>query len=121
MEWFAGGGWVMYLLLAVGGLTLFAAYRFALHPDPTQLARIASLQCAVAWTTILGVCADLAAVGFHINANPTWAHSPDLALFVLQGVAESLSPAMLGAGLLGISHMLLAAGHARLRAQGVYP
>jgi hypothetical protein len=40
---------------------------------------------------------------------------------VLQSVAESMSPAILGSGVLSVVSLLCAAGHARMRAQGAAP
>jgi hypothetical protein len=119
--WFVSGGWVMWLLLVVGALAVLACAKFARLPDPKQLARIGELRRALAWGTFVGIASDLAAVGLHINARDDWAHSPDLALLVLQGIAESLSPAMLGGGLLVVTSLLLAAGHGRLNRLGIAP
>jgi hypothetical protein len=121
MDWFVAGGWSMWFLLAIGALCLTAAGTFAFRPDPTQLDRIAGLSRSVAWSTLLGVASDLAAVGYNIPRNPEWAKSPDLPLLVLQGIAESLSPAILGAAILSVSSLLVAAGCGRLRAHGAAP
>lgn len=120
-EWFLAGGWVMWFLVVLGGFTLYRCWRFARVPVPEDLARIDALRSALGWTTFTGVASCLAAVGTHIPGNPAWAHSPDLPLLVLTGLAESLVPAISGGALLSISSLLLAAGHARLRTQGVAP
>jgi hypothetical protein len=120
-EWFQAGGWVMWFLTLVGGLSLYAALRFARRPDPAQLPRLQSLLRAVAWATLTGVAADLAAVGANIPARPEWAHSPDVHLLVLQGVSESLVPAILGGAISSVASLLIAAGHARLRSHGAPP
>ena len=121
MEWFVVGGWSMWFLLILGGLCLLAAGGFAFRPDPTQLPRIASLSRAVGWSALVGVASDLAAVGFHIPHKPEWAHSPDVHLLVLEGFAESMSPAIFGGALLSVASLLVAAGHARLRNHGAAP
>jgi hypothetical protein len=120
-EWFIAGGWVMWFLAGVGGLAVLAAAGFARRPDRSQLPRIEGLSRALAWGVVTGVATDLAAVGSHIPARPEWAHSPDLPLLVLQGVGESMSPAMFGGALLSVVALLTAAGHGRLRAQGMAP
>lgn len=121
MDWFVAGGWSMWFLVLIGALSLIAAAGFARRPDPAQLERIASLSRAVAWSTLVGVASDLAAVGYTIPHKPEWAHSPDLALLVLEGVAESMSPAILGGAILSVSALLVAAGCGRLRAHGAAP
>lgn len=121
MEWFAAGGWSMWFLTIFGALCVMAAAGFAWRPDPSQLPRIACLSRAVGWSTLVGVSTDLAAVGFTIPSKPEWAHSPDLPLLVLQGFAESMSPATYGGAILSVTALLLAAGHGRLRAHGAAP
>lgn len=120
-DWFKAGGYPMWFLLAFGAFAVIAAARFAWRPDPAQLDRIQQLSRAVAWGIVFGVASDISAVGSNIPNTPEWAHSPDLALFVLQGVGESMSPAILGGGVLSVVALLCAAGHARLRAQGIAP
>ena len=120
-EWFVVGGWSMWFIAAVGALTIAAAGKFAFRPDPTQLDRIRALGRAIGWAIVTGVSVDLAAVGFHIPAKPEWAHSPDLPLLVMQGFAESMSPAVFGGSILSIVSLLCAAGHGRLRAQAAAP
>lgn len=115
IRWFLGGGWVMWFLMVLGALHLYTALRFARAPELGQLPRLDALARALAWTIVTGVASDLAAVGTKVPARPEWAHSPDLPLIVMQGVAESLVPAILGGAILTIASLLIAAGHAQLR------
>ena len=103
----------MWFLAMVGLLTVVAAAGFARFPDARKLPRINALSRAVAWATVTGLCADLAAVGTKIPANPAWAHSPDLPLIVMTGIAESMSPVTLGGAVLSVVALLTAAGHRR--------
>jgi len=121
MQWFIVGGWSMWLLLILGGFSVLAAGKFAFRPDETQLPRISALSRSVGWNILVGVSSDLAAVGFNIPSKPEWAHSPDLPLIVLEGFAESMSPAIFGGAILSVTSILLAAGHSRLRTQGNTP
>jgi hypothetical protein len=121
MDWFLSGGWIMWFLALSGALTLAACARFARRPDRAQVAGIAALRSALSWGVVTGVAADLAAVGTKIPENPRWAHSPDLPLLVLHGIAESLAPAILGGALLSVSALLLAAGHSKLRSTSAAP
>lgn len=120
-QWFVNGGWSMWFLSIVGVLAVVASARFAWRPDPAQLERIRCLGRALAWGIVTGTAADLAEVGLQINARTEWAHSPDLALLVLQGVAESMSPALLGGAVLSVVALLCAAGLGRLHAHGMAP
>jgi hypothetical protein len=118
VNWFVAGGWVMWFLALVGALAVSAAVGFARFPDLTKLPRIACLSQAVAWALVTGIVTDLAAVGTNIPARAEWAHSPDLALLVLTGVAESMSPGTLGGAILSVVALLTAVGHGRLRNAG---
>ena len=109
------GGWIMGFLLILGVFAVFTALDFTRHPQPDKLPRLEALSRAIAWAIVTGVGADLAAVGTKIPANPKWAHSPDLHLLLLTGIAESMSPLILGGALLSVIALLTAAGHARLR------
>ena len=120
-DWFVAGGASMWFLMVVGMLAIWAAGRFALRPDPSQLDRIRELRSALAWGLVGGVASDLAAVGYHIANRPEWAHSPDLPLLVLQGFGESMSPALFGGAMLSVIALLCAAGHGRMRAHGAAP
>ena len=119
MEWFVNGGFSMWVILIVGVLALVAAAGFARRPDPAKLPRIEQLAIAVKWSSIAGVATDFAAVGLTVPSRPEWAKSPDLPLIILQGVGESMSPLFFGGAFLSSIALLLAAGHGRLRAQGV--
>lgn len=119
MEWFFAGGFSMWIILVVGGLGIAAAAAFAQRPAPDKLPRIESLLRAVAWSSVVGVATDFAAVGTKIPSNPEWAKSPELPLLVLQGFGESMSPLIFGGAICSAIALLLAAGHGRLRAQGM--
>jgi hypothetical protein len=120
-DWFVAGGVSMWFLMVVGALAMWAGGRFALRPDPSQLDRIRELRSALAWGSVAGVASDLAAVGYHIPNRPEWAHSPDLPLLVLQGVGESMSPALFGGAILSVIALLCAAGFGRMRTHGAAP
>ena len=113
--WFVAGGWIMWFLSLVGAVAIAAAIGFARAPDPAKLPRLSCLARAVAWALVTGIVTDLAAVGTNIPAHPEWAHSPDLPLLVLAGVAESMSPATLGGAILSVIALLTAVGHGRMR------
>jgi hypothetical protein len=70
---------------------------------------------------LTGVASDLAAVGHHIASTPQWASSPDLPRILLTGVAESLTPAILGGAILSAVSLLRAVGHGRMHAHGAAP
>lgn len=115
LSFIIAGGWIMGFLLLLGGFAVVTALDFARRPQLEKLPRLAALSRAIAWAIATGVGADLAAVGTKIPANPKWAHSPDVHLLLMTGVAESMSPLILGGALLSVIALLTAAGHAGLR------
>ena len=100
----------MWFLLAFAGLTLFCGARFAIRPDRDRLRLVGALGLATLFTTLTAICADLAMVGHHapdfLASHPTL----PLSTVVLQGIAEALSPAILGFTVLTLSALLVALG-----------
>jgi hypothetical protein len=119
MDWFINGGFSMWVILVVGVLALVSAAGFARRPDEAKLPRIEQLAISVKWSSIAGVATDFAAVGTQIPSRLEWAKSHDLPLLVLQGFGESMSPLLFGGAFMSAIALLLAAGHGRLRAQGM--
>jgi hypothetical protein len=112
-ELMRNGGWPMYPILIAGGAAVLVAARAALRGGRSGSLR--SLCCAVACLSIMGVALDLMAVCFNI-APEYFAQGADggrLAQIVMRGFGESMSPAVLGFALLGVTGVLAAVGHAR--------
>ena len=103
-------GFPIWFVLVFGVLTLFSSARYAALPQPTRLPLLGALALATLFSTLTAVCADLAAVGHH---GPAYlAAHPELPLsgLLLQGAAESLSPAIIGFSLLMLAALLIALG-----------
>jgi hypothetical protein len=110
MTFFVEGGLPMWFLLAFGLGTLMFAARFAWAPVRRTLRTTAALGVATAFTTLTGVCTDLAKVG-HAATRIMQSHPDVTALGVLlQGFAESLSPAILGFTMLSLAALIVALG-----------
>ncbi|HET7543773.1 MAG TPA: hypothetical protein VFK05_28070 [Polyangiaceae bacterium] len=103
----------MWFLLAFGALLLVAGARFALRPDAARLRLAFALGAATLFTMLTAVSADLATVGHH--APDYLARHPEttLAVALLQGAAESLSPAILGCTVLTLAALFIALGFYR--------
>jgi hypothetical protein len=110
------GGAPMWAILLFGLLDFLAALRFAYRPAHAQLAPIAALGLAVLFSIACGVMADLAAVGSHVVHRPEWANDPKVHLILLQGLAESMAPGILGFSALSVVALLCAVGLRRLPA-----
>jgi hypothetical protein len=113
-NWMQGGGWGIYFVLAFGLVSLAWGIGFALRPDQRREAALRSLSRATWLSMVSIVCLNLAAVGSRVPANPQWAHSPDLHLIVMEGIAESLVPAILGCALLSLVWLCVAVGQRQL-------
>ena len=60
------------------------------------------------------VCLDLAAVGARVPNEPAFANHPQLHFVVMEGISESLAPAILGSTLLCFVWLVMAVGQRRL-------
>ena len=107
---FLEGGFPIWFLLAFGGLSLLAGARFAMRPDSARLRLVLALSAATLFTTWTAIAADLATVGHQ--APDYLKRHPDMTLTVvlLQGMAESLSPAIVGCTVLTLDALLIALG-----------
>jgi hypothetical protein len=107
------GGFPMWFLLAFGLGTLVVAARFAWIPVRRTLRIAYALGGATAMTTLTSICTDLAAVGHHASSYLKAHPDTNLAEVLLQGLAESLSPAILGFTILSLGALILALGFQR--------
>jgi len=107
---FQEGGFPMWFLLVFGVMTLVSAARFAARPESTRLRLAGALGLATLFTTLTAICADLAAVG-HQAPNYLSRH-PELSLssVLLQGAAESMSPAIVGFTIMSLASLVVALG-----------
>lgn len=119
IEFFMAGGWSMFLILALGLVTLVAAASFMRKPEARDVGMIRGFSVATVFAVLCGIAADLAAVFTHVPNNPEWAHSPDMPLIVMTGLGESLTPAILGFAMLTLAWMVTAVGVRRLGADEI--
>ena len=108
------GGAPMWAILFFGLIDLGAALRFAYRPARARLPPIIALSLAVLFSIPCGVMADIAAVGSKVPARPEWASSPKIHLVLLQGLAESMAPGILGFSALSLVALLCAVGLRRV-------
>ncbi len=114
LDLFRAGGAPMFFVVIFGLLALVSAALFVWRPSEARLRPLQALDRATLYSALAGVVAGLAAVGYHVPQNPAWAKSPDLALIVMTGVAESLSAPIFGFTFLALSAMLQSVGLRRL-------
>ena len=114
LSFFAAGGWVMFVLLAVGVPMVVTAGRFAAAATPQRLALVRALTVATVFAMVAGVTSDLANAATHIAHDPDWLADP--LPVVLEGFSESMAPAILGGALAAIAWILVGFGVRRLPA-----
>lgn len=103
----------MWFVLAFGVITLAAAAGFALRSNAAWEVPVRSFTAATVFSIVTAVSANLAAVGSKVPQNPALANSPTLHLIVMEGISESLAPAILGFALLSFAWIVMAIGHRR--------
>jgi len=107
---FIEGGWPMWFTLLFGALSLVSAVGYAAGKG--KLGTVVSLGVATAFTSLMGICADLAAVGHHVSQG--WAeYGADVARVPFQGFAESMGPGILGFTFVALSAFVTAVGFTR--------
>jgi hypothetical protein len=109
-----GGGWSIWFVLLFAGFTLAAAVGFMLRPEALRLDAVRSFSWATTFSILSGVCLNLAAVGSKAPVMAKSASSPPLHVLVMDGIAESVVPAILGFMLLSLAWTLVGVGQRRL-------
>jgi hypothetical protein len=113
LEFFMAGGPPMFFLLALGLIAVVSAARFMRSPDPRKVGAIVALSVATGFAALTGVASDLHVFTNRVAHHEEWLET-QLAAVVLQGISESLTPAILGGTLLSVTWMLMAVGYRRL-------
>jgi hypothetical protein len=113
LQFMIEGGWGMWFVLTFGTITLLAAIGFARKPNTTRQHAAGSFCGATCFAILSAVSLNLAAVGSKVPNVPEWANSPRVHLIVMEGISESLAPAILGFTLLSFAWMLMAVGQRR--------
>jgi len=116
VDFFRAGGFGMWFVLLFGGIDLAAAVIFAARPEKRRLGAIVAVGVATLLSTGNAIVTDLATVCSKVPTNPEWANSPRIHLVIMQGIAESLTPAVLGLSLLTLVALTVAVGYRRLSA-----
>lgn len=113
LQFFVNGGPPMVFLLVLGLVGLVSAGRFMRSPAPGKVAPVVALSVATGFAALTGMATDLAVFTHHVANNEEWLKN-ELAAVVLQGISESMSPAILGGAFLCVTWMIMAAGFRRL-------
>ncbi len=112
IQFFVNGGLPMVFVLGLGFIALVSAARFMRSPDRRKVPAVVSLSVATGFAALTGVVSDVM-VFTHAVAQEEKFHS-ELGPVVLQGISESMSPAVLGGAFLCVTWMVMAVGFRRL-------
>jgi hypothetical protein len=114
MTLFRNGGWSMFFVVAFGFVALGAAAYFAARPSARHEGFLDWMSRALLWSILTGICSDVATT-FDFTSSDNIA-SDQRGRIVLEGLAESLSPGIVGFAFLGVVALLAAVGRRRLDA-----
>lgn len=107
---FVEGGFAMFFLVAFGFAGLGAASLYAWRLTRVTLRITLALGITTTFTTLGGICVDLATVGHQVPAYVARHPGVSLTEAVLQGVAESLAPGVLGFAFVALAALITTLG-----------
>ena len=118
IEFFKMGGFPMWFVLAFGSLTLAAAVSFARRPAERYIGMIRGMSIATVFIVLSAIASGLVMVATSVPLTPKWANDPKVALIILTGIGESLTPAVLGFSFLAMAWFVTALGVRRMGTLG---
>jgi hypothetical protein len=114
MEFLRAGGWSAISTMIFGLLALVVAGLFVRQATPRRLAIVRALSASTVFAALAGVALNFSTVMFKTTGLPELRDAPDFHLIVMQGLGESVVPAVLGGMLLALTWLLIAVGTRRL-------
>ncbi len=103
IDFFRAGGFPMWVVLALGAAALATSFALLREADPRRLGVVRAFTWSTAFAAAGGTATDLIAVFHHMARTPG---EDPLALY--QGLAEALSPLVLGATILSVAWLVTA-------------
>ena len=116
-DFMRAGGVGMWVVLAFGLGTLVTAAMFARRPKESLLGFFRGLSKALVFAVLATLSTNLAATFYSVAKR--FPEDPHRDVIAMMGVAESLSPAILGFAMLAIAWLVTAVGVRRLGAAGI--
>ena len=112
------GGWGMWLVLACGLISVWQATVFAKRPAPVGRDAVTAFSRGTLMSIPAATGLSLAHMGAKVPNIPELANNPRFDLVVIQGLAEALSPSILGFSILCAVWFITAIGERRLSHDG---
>ncbi len=101
----------MFVIMAFGVLTVASAAFYAARPDGRREGFLRWMSVAILSSTLVGVASD---VGATFRFTCAIQDADQRSRTVLEGMAESMSPAVMGFAFLAVAAFLTAVGRRRL-------
>jgi hypothetical protein len=114
IEFFKDGGWSMFVILLFGFVLLAASAFFAARPDGKHEGFLKWMSRALLWSTLTGVASDVGTV-FHFTCHIQ--DDGERTRTIVEGLAESMSPPVMGFAFLTLAAFLAAIGRRRFDAK----
>jgi hypothetical protein len=113
LDFMRAGGYNMWVLLVVGGITFGLAISFAIRPGERKLAVYRPLSVSTLFFTLAGLFSGLAMTMYRTTTDSRFVDSPDIHRWVMMGIGESMANAILGFSLLALAWLIVAVGMRR--------
>jgi hypothetical protein len=113
LDFMRAGGYATWVVLLLGLIALVAAATFLWRPNDKKIGFVRAMSAATVFASVGGVLSGIAAVMYHVPANPEWAESPKIHLIIMEGLGESMSSGILGFSILMVVWLMMAFGFRR--------
>ncbi len=112
LQFFKNGGFGMFPILALGLVLLGTGASFALSGRKETEAFLERVMKATLWASVVAFALDLMTVGFFVARQESAVG--EVVRIVAEGIAESLSPVVLGGGFLMVGWIFVALGRRKV-------
>lgn len=109
---FRNGGFPMWFILGFGLVTLLTAFSYAMRPAVERERLVRWMGLATLFSVLCGTAGDLAAVARYVATTPM--ETGKMLAIVVEGVGESMSPAIFGFSMLSLAAAMIAVGKRRV-------
>lgn len=112
LQFFKNGGFGMFPILALGLALLATGASFARSGRKDTEAFLERIMKATLWASVVAFALDLMTVGFFVARQESV--DGGVVRIVAEGIAESLSPVVLGGGFLMVGWLFVAVGRRKV-------